>query len=137
MPEDRSDTFDYHSSVQIPWVLFKYHYINVDTTTTSGWTGVTSEHTTEAQSYTEGSSDGGGGAWGYWISTLSSAIVCHMKKCLSFLPFFFTIQQVRELPLTTTYTLHKTQSLYPYLTWYQFFWPNTIPVICVCAYIEL
>jgi hypothetical protein len=55
MPEDCSDTIDDHSSVQIPRVLFEYQYINVDTT--SGWTGVTSEHTTEAQSYTQGSSD--------------------------------------------------------------------------------
>ena len=55
MPEDRADTSDHHSSVQIPCVLFKYQYIHVDTT--SGWTGVTSERTSEAQSYTQGSSD--------------------------------------------------------------------------------
>ena len=55
MPEDRSDTIDYHSSVQIPPVLFEYQHSIVDTT--SEWTGFTSKHTSKARSYTEGYSD--------------------------------------------------------------------------------
>ena len=58
MPEDRSETIDYHSSVQIPPVLCEYRHSIVDTT--SVWTRFISKRTSKApRSYTEGSLDAG------------------------------------------------------------------------------